>query len=131
MKRIFKELRKREKDAYPSFMLGLQHARTWSDLQDYCNHDQVHFELLGTKGYILMCPVGVLDMVASPSDIWKAITVIKAYYGNRPFVADFRETTSWRLVRLAERRGKLRVSNVSQWYWESEVMYEASVQVIL
>jgi len=128
---MVKQLKKRERAAYPSYMRQMQHFRTWADLQNYCEHDQVSAHLVGTKGYLIMTPTEVVDLVASPSDIWKVLAIIKAYYGSRSFTADFRETTSWRLVRMAERRGKLRVSNVSQWYWESEVMYEAEIVFVL
>jgi hypothetical protein len=47
MKKLFKQLKRREKAAYPSFMLGLQRLHTWSDLQEYCESDQVQVTLLG------------------------------------------------------------------------------------
>jgi hypothetical protein len=127
---MIKQLKKRERAAYPSYMRQMQYIRTWADLQGYCEHNQVSAHLVGEKGYLIMTPTEVVDLVASPSDIWKVLAIIKAYYGSRSFTADFRETTSWKLVCVAERRGKLRVSNVSQWYWESEIMYEAEVSFV-
>lgn len=127
MKKLFKQLKRREKAAYPSFMLGLQHLRTWSDLQEYCESDQVQVTLLGENGYIILTPNEVLDMVASPSDIWRAIATLKTYYGSRPFTADFRETTSWKFVCMAKRRGKISVSYLHQWSWDSEIMHKAEI----
>ena len=125
---MISKIRKREKAAYPSYMRQMQRFKKWSDLTEYCESDQVKVHLLGKKGYVIMTPYELVDLVAEPRDIFKALAVIKAYYGNRPFSADFRETTSWRLAQMAQRRGKIQLSDVDNWSWGTETMFSAEVR---
>lgn len=124
-----KALRKREKAAYPYFMRQMQQIKTWSDLEDYCESDQVTVHLLGDKGYLILTEDEVVDWVGDKHHSIKALGIIRRAFGNRPFDVDLRETTSWPILRTLEKMGRLHMSNVSPWNWNGETMYEATIQM--
>jgi hypothetical protein len=124
---MIKTLKKRERAAYPSFMRQMQQIKTWRDLQEYCESPHVYVHLLGEKGYLIMTPSEVVDIVAGPKDIFRALSLIKTHFGEKTFVADFRESTSWRLIKVLERQNKVQLHGVKRWTWKKEVMYQCTV----
>lgn len=130
MKKKLNELRRREKVAYPPHMLQMQGCKTWGDLQDYCESSHVEIYFLGSNGYVILTQSEVVDWVGDATTCFEAFRIIKNAFGNKPFGADFRASTSWPIMQVMERRGRIRLSNVSSWYWGSEEMFEATVTIL-
>lgn len=130
MRKLMKELKRRERAAYPPHMRQIEDCSTWSDLQEYCESGQVNVHLLGKTGYIIYTQSEVVDWVGDATTCFEAFRIIKNAFGNKPFGADFRASTSWPIMQVMERRGRIRLSNVSSWYWGSEEMFEATVTIL-
>lgn len=129
MNKTVKALRKREKVAYPYFMRQMQVIKTWSDLEDYCESDQVTVHFLGDKGYLILTEDEVVDWVGDKHHSIKALGIIRRAFGNRPFSVDLRESTSWPILKVLEQAGRLQIHDVSSWDWDGEIMYEATIQL--
>lgn len=129
-KRIIKQLKKREKAAYPSFMRQMQHIKTWSDLEDYCESDQVTIHLLGDKGYLILTEDEVVDWVGDKHHSISVLGIIRRTFGNRPFSVDLRKSTSWPILKILEKTGRLHIYNIRSWDWSGETMYEATVLLL-
>jgi hypothetical protein len=127
--KILKALRKREKAAYPSFMRQMQRIKTWSDLQEYCESDQVVVHFLGDKGYLILTESEVVDWVGDGQHSLKAFGIIKKAFGDRPFNVDLRKSSSWPIMKVMERRGRINMKKVSSWEWGDETMYEAIITI--
>lgn len=129
MKKLLKTLKSREKAAYPRFMRQMQYIKSWADLEDYCESEQVTVHLLGDSGYLIITEDEVVDWVGDVYNLMKAFGIIKKAFGNQPFKVDLRECTSWLIMKTMERRGRISISNISPWCWEGEVMYEATITI--
>jgi len=130
MKALIKVLKMREKAAYPSFMRQMQACRTWSDLQDYCESDQVKVHLLGDKGYLILTEDEVIDWVGDGVHSLKAFGLIKEAFGYNSIKVDLRQSTSWPIMKVMEQRGKIEITNTSTWEWGDEVMVEATINIV-
>lgn len=127
---IIQRIRDLESRVYPSHMQQLHDVEDWSDLQDYCEHRKVKVVVLGDcEGYILMTPKEVVDIVSTnPRLLYGALEHIRQYYKKRWFRADFRESTSYRLVLAGKRRGIIEVKRESRWDWDGETMFQCQLR---
>jgi hypothetical protein len=131
MNTLLKLLRRKEKHAYPSFMRQLQYIYKWEDLQEYCESSQVEVHLLGRRGYIIMTPTEIVDLVVlEPNQIFGAYRCIRRHYGIGSRISlDCRENTSWKIVKFFQDRGKIKLHMVSPWTWGNETMYEVEIEI--
>ena len=132
MNKILREIKRRERGAYPPHMYTLRSVRTWSDLKEYCESDQVRVELLGEKGYIILTPEEIVDMVVlEPQYIIKALRIIREhftmYQGPGATIRADCRPNSWRILKRLQESGKVGVTVLSTWDWDGEEMVEVEV----
>ncbi len=125
---VLKELKTRESKAYPAYMWGMQSCLSWEDLEDYCESSKVTVELLGNVGYLILTKNEIVDWVGD-KNVFKAFRVIKDYYGNKSFNVDLRKSTSWPIMELMEKRGRITIEDTSSWDWDGEEMIEATIKI--
>jgi len=126
--KIIKELRRRERKAYPAYMRQMQDMRTWADLQEYCESNQVGIRLLGADGYLITTEDEVVDWVGGNSNPFELLTIINNVFGGKPFKADLRETTSWPIIKRLVDKNKLILHSVEVWFWEEEKMFAVVIE---
>ena len=126
--KLLKELKKREKAAYPSYMRQMQHCRNWSDLQEYCESDHIQVHLLGDTGYLILSEDEVIDWVGAPGTVFKMMSIVKHHFGDRPFGVDLR-STSYPIIELMARRNKLSIHDAEIWWWDNEQMVASTIQI--
>ena len=132
MKGLVRKVRGIERSAYPAQFRMLQEARRFSDIAAYADADDVvvlqkdnWYAIIGISGSSaelvdLASDGGVRDIFAIVREILSAVPgTVQTLYG------DFREKTSYRLVRLAERYGWA-VTDDSPYSWGGETFHEVA-----
>lgn len=123
--------------AYPNFMKGMQDIESISDVLDYAECDGEIICLIEDDWYILGCnsrkSIEIVDLASKKSltfsDINKIVNFLKSY-GDKVINVDARATTSYRLIKLLQKRGAIEIIHDSPWNWESETMHELKFKFI-
>ena len=111
-------------------MRQMQGIRTWTDLQEYCESEQVHVHLL-RKGYLIYTPDEIVDFASEePLDIFKVWRILKKEVSGRWMMTDLRSSTSWRLARSLSRRNRIAIRNIEKWNWEEEEMVSCQIWIL-
>lgn len=129
-----KALRKIEAAAYPKHMQYMQDIRSWVDVQEYCESETVAV-LLKDHFYCLATEVEVVDLASSSklsiADSLEVVSFLQETFESRPFTLDARETTSYRLLKMLEKRGRLAILSDEPWDWDGIAMHEMTVQFLI
>lgn len=127
----YSNIRYIERTVYPSYMLGLQEVMTFNDLQWYCESEVVHV-YQGKSWYCLVTPEEVIDLASIGSmtltELLILLSDLELWFDNRVFQMDCRASTSMKLIKHLERKGKLKILKEESWSWEDEIMYGLSIQ---
>lgn len=120
-----------ESSVYPSHMWGMQEVETLEDLQEYCESEVVHV-YQGKSWYCLVTPEEVIDLASIGSmtltELLILLSDLEVWFDNRVFQMDCRASTSMKLIKHLERKGKLKILKEESWSWEDEIMYGLSIQ---
>lgn len=129
MKKVLKHLRRIERLAYPSHMRQMQDIRTFRDLKLYCESRKVQLITTG-KGYAIYTPNEVIDMASlSPKDSIELICKLSQALKGRTINLDARDETSYPLIKLFERRGKVIIHSDTQWSWGGNIMHDMTISI--
>lgn len=123
-----------EKRAYPEFMLRYDSIDSVDDakeeLEAECGGGQ-YFCHVGDDWYILGCnrsnEIEVEDLASARSLGFAELNIILNLlrsFGPKNIRADCRSGTSYRLLKLAEKRGSIEIFSEEPWNWGNEKMYE-------
>ena len=125
-----KMLRKIEARAYPKHMQYMQDIRSWADVQDYCESENVEV-LLKEHFYCIAAEDEVVDLASisklSLKDMSEVISFLKSKYEGNTFTLDAREDTSYPLLKVLEKRGRIQVFSDEPWDWDGVIMHEMEV----
>jgi hypothetical protein len=129
-KKTIRHLRKIERAVYPAYMQQMQDIRNVVDLAIYCE-GRPHVRVW-RDGYIIYTRREIVDLCSLSPLSWGEINMIyktlRKFYKSRKISADLRETTSYRLIKLYEKRGKIELLHDTPWYWGNEVYHEVTVR---
>ena len=125
-----------EKKAYPKFMQQYQDVDSIEDAYDEIDCDGDFFCHIADGWYILGCNnydhIYIEDLARiralNFSDLKYIINILKKY-GDKLIKADCRSSTSYRLLKLAEKRGLIEIIEEKPWNWEGEKMYEIDLKI--
>jgi hypothetical protein len=123
-----------EKRAYPEFMLRYDSIDSVDDakeeLESECGGGQ-YFCHVDNDWYILGCnranEIEVEDLASVKSLGFAELNIILNLlrsFGPKNIRADCRSGTSYRLLKLAEKRGSIEIFSEEPWNWGNEKMYE-------
>lgn len=117
-----------ESKVYPEHMQYMQGIKTKTDLEDYCEDDQVSV-LLGVDWYLIMSEEEVVDLATTSAlslkEILSISACLKEHFGiGVKFSLDARESTSYKIISFYEKRGKITVYEDMVWSWGGEIMHE-------
>ena len=120
-----------ERKAYPSFMWQFQDLETPEDAKDEVDCDGEFFCHIDNGWYMLGCngssEVYIEDLASSRSlgfpELNTILRILKGF-GNKVITADCRSSTSYKLLKLLEKKGSIEILEEEPWNWESEKMYE-------
>lgn len=122
-----------EAAAYPKHMQYLQDARTWADIAEYCEGEDVEVLVKG-HFYVLATREEVVDLASaaklSVKDMLEVLAFLKGKYHSNPFSLDAREDTSYPLLKAMESRGRLLILVDEEWDWDGIAMHEMVLQFI-
>jgi hypothetical protein len=144
-----------EKKSYPSFMRSFDSLRSKQDIIDYVTDGEDYDEQLMQNIKIVISDssdwymiftinnyenmIEVQDLAGhenNSNDIKKSlnklneiIEVFKPYKG-MSIKADFRETTSYRLIKLLEKKQIIQIQDERKWSWGNETMIEVEFIII-
>jgi len=128
MRKLLNHLKKLERQNYPEFMQYMQDIDNWEEFCEYCECDNpvVH----STDGScLIMTHSEIVDLVATPQDIFRIYKWVREHFGNRIIEGDFRYNTSYPIIKLFEKRKKINILSETKWYWEHERMIEIKFQI--
>jgi hypothetical protein len=125
-----------EKTAYPEFMWQFQDVETPAEAAEEVDCDGDFFCHIDNGWYILGCngskEVYIEDLASVRnlgfSELNTILRILRGF-GSKLITADCRSATSYRLLKIAERRGSIQIISESPWSWEGETMYELSFKV--
>lgn len=131
-KKDIKKIVALEAAIYPEFMQYMQDIRTKKDIKEYCEDTKVSVAL-GEDWYLIVTQDEVVDLATASrlplSTLNGIFNALKAHFGERVFTLDARASTSYRIISVYEKRGKLKIHSSSEWYWEDELMYELELSL--
>jgi hypothetical protein len=124
-----------ERKAYPKFMYAYQDVETPEQAYDEieCNGD--YFCHVDNGWYMLGCndsEVYVEDLASIRPLGFTELNVILnilRQFGDKFITADCRFSTSYRLLKLAERKKLIEIFEEQPWKWGPETMYELKFKV--
>lgn len=125
-----------EKSVYPEFMWQFQDIETPQEAYDEVDCDGEFFCHVDNGWYMLGCngpqDVYIEDLASVKnlgfSELNTILRTIRSF-GDKLITADCRSDTSYRLLKLAEKRGSIQIINEDPWTWGSEKMYEITFKV--
>lgn len=125
-----------EKSAYPEFMWQFQDVESPAEAAEEVDCDGDFFCHIDNGWYILGCngprDVYIEDLASVRnlgfSELNTILRILRGF-GDKLITADCRSATSYRLLKIAERRGSIQIISESPWNWEGETMYELSFKV--
>jgi hypothetical protein len=120
-----------EKRAYPEFMWQFQDIESPAEAYEEIDCDGQFFCHIDNGWYMLGCngpeSVYIEDLASTRnlgfSELNTILRVLRSF-GQKTITADCRSTTSYRLLKLAEKRGSIQIISEDPWTWENEKMYE-------
>ena len=122
-----KSIKAVEASVYPEHMQYMQDIRNVSDIEDYCEDNDVCV-ILKDSAYVIMASEEVVDMASvNPLSMVEMVEILgymKSYYGSNVFSLDARESTSYKLLKFLSKRGTITILSEYSWDWDGVVMYE-------
>lgn len=122
------DLHKISTNNYPAFMLGGS-----IDKGSYC--DQCMMMVTDARdAYLVFAEdyntVAILDMCGNwRKEIFELIHILDSIIGDRAVICNCRESTSYPIVKLLERRGTIKIVSDDSVAWETEVMHNMTIKI--
>lgn len=130
MKKILRHIISIEARVYPPVYRQMQDIRSMKDLKEYCE-SKPHI-ISWCDGYCLFTKREVVDLCSiTPIDfgiMHKISKRLRKFYKYREFAADLRQNTSYKLVKIMERRGVLEVVSDEAYDWGGETFHEVKIK---
>ena len=130
------KIKRIEKSAYPEFMWQFQDVETPEQAYDEIDCDGQFFCHIDDGWYMLGCnganEVYIEDLASIRNLGFNELnTMLKILrgFGEKVITADCRSETSYRLLKIAERRGSIEMISERPWNWESEKMHNVVFKV--
>ncbi len=127
---VLSNVKRIEASAYPWHMQMIQDVDCLDDVLEYVEARKV-FVFSCDKFYIIATKNEVCDFAAvgslSLKDIFFIADMLYDHFGNKRFSMDARCSTSYKLIRFFERRGRVVVHSRKEWEWDGELMVELVV----
>lgn len=125
-----------ERAAYPEFMWQFQDIENPSEAYEEIDCDGQFFCHIDNGWYMLGCngpsEVYIEDLASVKNlgfaELNRILTILRSF-GDKLITADCRGSTSYRLLKIAEKRGRIQVIEESPWNWGNEKMYELTFKV--
>lgn len=118
-----------EKLKYPNEMLQLDDCLTWDDLQSYAESDDVQVFIVNDQTYVILAPNEVVDWCGESKHVFQSLSCMKSYFENSQFNVDLRQSTSFPIAEMLEKKGKLKILSKRKWTWSNscpEIMYNCT-----
>jgi len=126
-----------EQKAFPA------HMRQYDDIESMEDVDELTEDCTGdffchieTDWYILGCnsdKVYVEDFASTRSlglpELYRVIKLLRSF-GDKIIEADFRQSTSYRLIKMAEKKKIVEIIDESPWNWDGEKMTEVTFKIL-
>ena len=127
---VLSSIKRIEASAYPCHMQMIKDVDCIDDVLEYVEARKV-FVFSCDKFYIIATKNEVCDFAAIESltlkDIFFIADVLYDHFGNKKFSMDARSSTSYKLIRFFEKRGRVVVHSRKEWDWDGEAMLELVV----
>jgi hypothetical protein len=129
-----------EKKMYPPFMRMYHNFNSKEELMDFMEVDdpknaRIH---IGDNSdwYLVLSlhpednSVEIVDMAGQLGTrlIHELKTIFDSYRGMKLY-GDFRDKTSWRLMKLMEKRGAINITEHEEWHWSDELMHRVTFEI--
>lgn len=122
-----------ERKVYPTHMQYMQHVQSVANLIEYTESEDSHI-MLGPDWYLIVTPTEIVDIATTGKlglqTMIQISNTLKECYGDKVFSLDARASTSYRLLKVLERRGQIKIHSSEEWYWGNEKMYEMEISYI-
>lgn len=120
-----------ERNAYPHFMQQFQDVETPAEAREEIDCNGEFFCHIDDGWYILGCnsydEVYIEDLASMKnlgfSELNKVLSILRNF-GEKLITADCRSSTSYRFLKILEKRGSIQIISEDPWNWGSEKMYE-------
>jgi len=126
--RIIKDIERRN---YPYEMLQLQDCENWADVQSYSESKNVAIFIVDNCTYVLVTDDEVVDWCGRGKDVFLCLSFMSQHFNGKSFSVDLRESTSYKIAKLLQKRNKLAILKSRKWTWSKscpEIMYNCLCQ---
>ena len=136
VKSVIQDVIKMELEIYPEHMtMFSEEVRNKVELFEYCEDNQVTIVIdYDEQWYLIMTKTEIIDLAAmnklSLFCINKIYNILSAHFKDKKVELDARELSSYRLIKLFEKRNKLTILQEESWLWEYEIMYSMTIKFV-